>query len=71
MKIEKNLETADKIVRLIFSTTFIILFLLGVIGGPMAAALLSLSAILLITVFFSFCPIYQALGINHKKNPPL
>jgi hypothetical protein len=67
MKIEKNLGTADKVVRLAFSAVVIILFLLKIIGGPMAAGLLALSVVLIITVLFSFCPVYGALGVNNSN----
>lgn len=67
MKIEKNLGTADKVVRLLFSAVVIILVLFQVIGGPVAVGLLVLSAILLVTVFFSFCPIYRLIGLSSRK----
>lgn len=67
MKLDKNLGTADKVVRIAFSTAVIILFLLKVIGGPMAAGLLALSVVLIITVLFSFCPAYGAFGINNRN----
>ncbi len=50
MRIKKNLATADMIVRLTFSAVVIILFLLNVVSGPLAGALLVLSGIFLITV---------------------
>ncbi|MEO5603515.1 MAG: hypothetical protein ABIR06_21520 [Cyclobacteriaceae bacterium] len=50
MRIEKNLATADMLVRLTFSAVVVILFLLNVLNGPLAAALLVLSGIFLITV---------------------
>lgn len=67
MKFDRNLGTADKIVRVVFSTVVIILFLLNIIGGPLAAGLLGLSVILLLTVLFSFCPVYGAFGVNKRK----
>jgi len=67
MTFERNLATGDKIVRLVFGGVVIILFLLRVIGGPWAAVLLSLSCILVVTALVSFCPVYKAFGINHRK----
>lgn len=67
MRLEKNLGTADRVVRLIFSTTVIILFFIGAIGGPLAAWLLVLSALLMLTVVFSFCPVYRAFGLDSKE----
>lgn len=67
MKIEKNLGTADRIVRLVFSVVIFVLILLKVIGGPLAAALLALSIVLLITVLAGFCPVYRIFGLNDRK----
>lgn len=67
MKIEKNLGTADRIVRLVFSVIIMALILLEVIGGPWAAALLALSTVLLITVLAGFCPVYRIFGLNDRK----
>lgn len=67
MKFHKNLGTADKIVRIAFSAVVITLFLLKIIGGPMAAGLLALSVVLIITVLFSFCPVYGAFDINNRN----
>lgn len=67
MIFERNLGNADKIVRLIFSVVVIVLFLSGVIGGPLAAALLVLAFVLVLTVVFSFCPFYRALGIRNTE----
>lgn len=67
MKIEKNLGTADRIVRMVFSVITIALILLEVIGGPWAAALLALSIVLLITALAGFCPVYRIFGLNDRK----
>lgn len=68
MKIERNLGTADKVMRLLVSAIILLLFGLGVIGGPLAAALISLAAVLTITALVSFCPLYRAIGINSKRD---
>lgn len=39
----KNLETADKMVKLVLSVTTVILFFAGVIAGPFARLLVVLS----------------------------
>ena len=68
MKIEKNLATADKIVRLVVSAVIIILFALDLIGGPMAAGLFALSVVLIVTSMVSFCPVYRVLGVKNEKD---
>lgn len=44
----KNLETADKIVKLVLAVSVIVLFLTNVIAGPFAVALVILSFFVLI-----------------------
>ena len=68
MKLESNLGRPDKIVRIVFSAIVIVLFFLDVISGVLAAALVSLSFILLVTVVFSFCPLYKVFGVNTRSN---
>jgi Protein of unknown function (DUF2892). len=68
MKIEKNLATADKIVRLVVSAIIIILFAFDLIGGPTAAGLFALSVVLIATSVVSFCPVYRVLGLKNEKD---
>ena len=68
MKLESNLGKPDKIVRIVFSAIVIILFFLDVINGVLAGVLVSLSLILVVTVLFSFCPLYQVFGVNTRRN---
>jgi hypothetical protein len=68
MKLYKNLGTVDKVIRLLVSAVILLLFALGLISGPLAAGLLALAVVLTITAFFSFCPLYQVLGIKHKRD---
>ncbi len=67
MKLEKNLGTADRLVRFIFAAVIIILFFVGAISGPLAGGLLSLSVILMLTVVFSFCPVFRVFGIDSRE----
>ena len=67
MRLVENIGTADKIIRLGISVVIVFLFAADVIGGPLAAALLSMSAILVLTALAGFCPLYKALGIASRK----
>lgn len=67
MRLEKNLGATDKIIRLAISAVIVILFATGLIGGPLAAGLLSLSAILVLTAVVGLCPLYRVFGINSGK----
>lgn len=68
MKLTGNLAAADSIVRLVISVVIVILFLTGLIGGPLAAGLLSLAAVLVLTALVGFCPLYKILGADSRKH---
>ena len=68
MKLDKNLGTVDKVIRLLVSAVILLLFALGLIDGPLAAGLIALAVVLTITALFSFCPLYLVLGIKQKRN---
>lgn len=70
MKLERNLGTADKVIRLLVSAVILLLFALGLISGPFAAGLIVLALALTITAFFSFCPLYSVFRINSKSDGP-
>ena len=67
MKLIENIGDADRIVRLTISAVIVFLFAADLIGGALAAALLSLSAILVLTALVGFCPLYKLLGIASRK----
>ena len=67
MKLVENVATADRAIRLVISVVIVILFATDLIGGPLAAALLSLSAILALTALVGFCPLYKVFGIDGRK----
>ena len=67
MKLIKNVGTADRIMRVVMSAVIVSLIVTKVIGGPLAAALLALSAILAVTALVSFCPFYNLFGIGSRE----
>ena len=67
MKLVKNLGMADKAVRIVISAIVLTLFVRDLIGGPLAAVLLSLSAILTFEALLGFCPLYEVFGIDSRK----
>lgn len=46
--INKNLETADTIAKLVLASSTILLFMTGLIAGPFAVALVMVSVLLLL-----------------------
>ena len=67
MKLIGNLAAADRITRLVISAVIVTLFAADLIGGPLAAGLLSLSVVLTLTAVVGFCPLYKVFGFDNKK----
>jgi hypothetical protein len=64
---KKNVGSIDKVVRILIALVVIVLYFAHVISGTWAVILLIVSAILLLTSFFGFCPIYWSLGMSSDK----
>jgi len=64
---KKNLNTLDRVVRIIVAMVIAGLFFANIISGTVAIILLVVAAIFILTSFISFCPIYWAIGISSKK----
>lgn len=64
---KKNMGGMDRIVRFIIAGIVLALYFTNVIGGTLAYVLLGLAAILVVTSFMNFCPLYAVLGINSCK----
>ena len=58
MKLNRNMGTADRIIRTILAVIFAGLYFTGVIPGLVGLILLALSAVFLLTSLVSFCPLY-------------
>jgi uncharacterized membrane protein len=63
--------SADKTIRIIIAAVISGLFIGNIISGTVGYLLLALAAILLLTSFVSFCPLYLPFGISTKKNKQL
>jgi len=59
--------SADKTIRIIIAAVISGLFIGNIISGTVGYLLLALAAILLLTSFVSFCPLYLPFGISTKK----
>jgi len=64
---KKNMGSADRIIRLGLAIIIVALYFTHVITGILALVLLLAVGVLLITSFFSFCPLYFPFGISTKK----
>ena len=61
---EKNMGSADKIIRLIIAAVVAFLFYNGTISGTFGIVLLVFAAVFVFTSLISFCPLYKIFGFN-------
>lgn len=64
---KKNLGNIDKVVRILIAVAVAILYFTHVISGTLGIILLAVAAVLVLTVFFTFCPIYWTVGLSSRK----
>ena len=64
---KKNMGSTDKIIRGIVAIFVAILYFTGTINGTLALILGVFAAIMLLTSFVSFCPLYLPFGISTRK----
>lgn len=62
-----NIGTIDKSVRIILAAIIVGLYFTDIISGNVGITLLVVAAILLLTSFLNFCPIWKLLGISTLK----
>lgn len=64
---EKNMGSIDRVIRILAAVVIAGLYLANQISGTTAVILLIISAVLALTSFISFCPLYLLLGISSRK----
>jgi hypothetical protein len=64
----KNMETADRVARVILTIVVILLYQAGSITGIAAIILGIIAAIFIITSIVGFCPLYVPLKISTRKH---
>jgi hypothetical protein len=62
-----NIGNTDKMIRILLAIVIGILYFTHLISGITAIILLIVSALLIITSFMSFCPLYLPFGIRTNK----
>lgn len=62
----KNMGSRDATVRLVIACIILALWGFKVISGPLAALLLVLSGIFVLTSLVQYCPLYPPFGINTR-----
>lgn len=63
----KNIGIIDRIIRIIISAFFILLFLTKSVPTTFGIILLIISIIFIFTAFTGFCALYKLLGISTCK----
>ena len=61
---KKNMGNLDRSLRLIGAAVLILLYFLNVISGTLGIVSLVIAAMLVITSFISFCPLYLPFKIS-------
>ncbi len=64
---KSNLASTDRIIRIILALVAVALYFLNIITGTLGITLVAIGAVLAITSFINFCPLYAILGISTKR----
>jgi hypothetical protein len=62
---KRNESTIDRVIRAVLGVAFVAIGL--AVGGTLAVVLYVLAAVMLVTAFAGFCPLYRLLGIDTCK----
>lgn len=60
----KNINTADRFIRVIIAAIAAVLLLTNAVTGTAAIVMMAVAGIVLLTGVINFCPIYYVLGIS-------
>ena len=61
---KRNMGNADRLIRLLLSVVFAVLYFNGTVSGTLGIVLLVLAAVFTLTALVSFCPLYTLVGMN-------
>ena len=67
MELNKNMGTADRIIRIVLALVFFGLIVAGAVSGVVAVILGILAAVFTVTSVISFCPLYLPLKLSTRK----
>jgi uncharacterized membrane protein YkgB len=68
MKINKNIGTTDRIIRVSLAVLIAVLYFTNVISGTLALVLGIFALSFLLTSLISFCPLYLPFKFSTKKD---
>ena len=64
---KKNMGALDRSLRILAAILIAVLYYIGVVSGTLAIILFVFAAILILTSFISFCPLYYPFRISTRK----
>jgi hypothetical protein len=64
MKLDKNMGTLDRAIRLVIAAAIAVLYFTGNLSGLAAIILGILAVIFVVTSLVSFCPLYLLFGLS-------
>jgi len=64
---KKNMGSTDQNIRFGLAILIVVLYWTNIISGVLALVLMLVVGVLIITSFFSFCPLYFPFGISTRK----
>lgn len=67
MKLNKNMGTVDRVIRIIVALVFGYLYFSGTVAGTLGIILLVLGAVFLLTSILRFCPLYLPFNLSTAK----
>jgi uncharacterized membrane protein len=67
MKIEKNVGTIDRIVRLVLAVALAALYFTGTVSGTLGIVFLVLAVVFTLTAAVSICPLYLPFGLSTRS----
>ncbi len=67
MKLNKNMGTLDRIIRVTIAVVIAVLYFSGNLSGLAAVILGILAVIFVLTSIVSFCPLYLPIGLSTCK----
>ncbi|MFL7812974.1 MAG: DUF2892 domain-containing protein [Anaerolineales bacterium] len=67
MKLEKNMSSTDRWIRVLIALVFGYLYFSGIVGGVLGIILLVVGIVFILTSVVSWCPIYALFNISSLK----
>jgi Protein of unknown function (DUF2892) len=61
---KRNMGTIDRIVRVVISILFVVLFFTGTVTGTLGYVLLALAGVFTLTSLVGVCPLYLPFGLS-------